>query len=166
MIPVRWAHSMWIYQEENSLWIYCMSRNQIWLTPAGSIGCWLGSHHYSEVCTDVLWLICSSCLGHCFGVLFICSSDAANRKSFPFCWLKAFLVISKTSMPLIWRETGKEAKESIVHNHFGKQFGIRGVEHVQSVAQLSSPRYITLEKFLSVCIRGQAVECKWQHYSK
>ena len=86
--------------------------------------CWLGLHPYSEVCPEVLWLICSSCLGHYFGVLFICSGDAANRKSFPFCCLKALLVISKTSMPLIWRETGKAAEESIVRNHFGKRSGI------------------------------------------
>lgn len=62
------------------------------------------------------------CLGHRCGVVFICRSDAEKRNSFSVCWLKAFPIISKTSMPLT--ERPEKRLEATEHTHFEKQFGI------------------------------------------
>lgn len=153
MNAIRWDPRCESTRRKNRLWISCRSRSPIWLTPVGDVWCWLGLHHYSEVCADVLWLICSSCLGHYFGVLFICGSDAANRKSFPFCWLRALLVISKTSMPLVWERLERRLKGTLYTTTVENNLALlRRAEHAHSRAQSSSLKCIPWRN--AVCAPG------------
>lgn len=156
---VRWDPICDSTRRKNHLGIECWPSNPIWLLPAGSVWCWLGLHHYSEVSADVLWLICSSCLGHYFGVLFICGSDGANRKSFPFCWLRALLVISKTSMPLTWERLERRLKSPLYTTPVENNLALlRRAGHLHSCAL---PPLLGERPGEMPCVpQGQALECK------